>query len=95
MARLRMRELSLETQSFVPPFLGRQMTSCLYSPFPTPKRLREIGQTPAEDQKALGTDREDNPEGFQAQAAVAGQAMGGSSGDRRGTGPAVSLRNMR
>lgn len=34
------RELSLETQSFVPPFLGRQMTSCLYSSYPHPREAR-------------------------------------------------------
>lgn len=48
-AQMRMRELSLETQSFVPPFLGRQMTSCLYSPYLTPERQGEIGQRPAGD----------------------------------------------
>lgn len=40
-------------QSFVPPFLGRQMTSCLYFPHPIPERLEEISQTPAEEQKAM------------------------------------------
>lgn len=59
-----MREPSLETSSFVPPFLGRQMTSCLYSPYPTPERLGETGQTPAGEQEALGIDNGRRTRGF-------------------------------
>lgn len=49
-------------------------------PHPTPERLGEIGQTPAGEQEALGIDNGRQPEGFQAQAAVAGHAIGGGSG---------------
>lgn len=40
LAQLRRKEVSPETQSFVPPFLGRQMTSCLYSLYPHPREAR-------------------------------------------------------